>query len=356
MVGCRLTSERALGYTQAVLGTLAVTPDAVLLRLAEQHGTAQTWVVATCKLLLIGVFCSLQPMSEGWRALVDGIKAGPKHVLVAALLQGLINMGYTLAFLETNVASALMLISLHPMWAALMARPILGDKLPTRTVIALMFAIAAVVVIFVPPLFIDEGGGASASPDATNLTAPEAATPRSTLHGNLIALGVGVSVAATIVVNRHAGMHCPKAGMELAAGVGSLFCGLVSLPIACAASPDGACSDFGDIQPIFWLFISLDALCIATCTILTTVWAPRHLLSAECALILLGEQILSPVWTYLGVGEAPTNWTLAGGALLICTLAVHEGASLVEERREARRDPDVPSKSQGEKETSVAIA
>ena len=54
-------------------------------------------------------------------------------------------------------------------------------------------------------------------------------------------------------------------------------------------------------------------------------------------MILLGEQVLSPVWTYLGVGEAPSHWTLVGGALLIATLAAHEGAALVEEWRDRRK-------------------
>ena len=66
---------------------------------------------------------------------------------------------------------------------------------------------------------------------------------------------------------------------------------------------------------------------------------PRHLMSAEVGLVLLMEQVLSPVWTFLGVGEAPSRWTLAGGGLLVLTLACHEAAALAEERRGARSAP-----------------
>ena len=66
------------------------------------------------------------------------------------------------------------------------------------------------------------------------------------------------------------------------------------------------------------------------------ILAPRHISSAEVALILLGETVLSPLWVYLGVGEAPTVWTLGGGALLIATLFMHELAALREARRETK--------------------
>lgn len=330
---------RRLGLLEASFGTLAVTPDAVLLRLAEMHGGGTLWVVASMKLFAVGVLCSLHPLSYGLRVAWIGIRAAPRHVLLAALGQGLINMGYSLAFITTTVAEALMLISLHPLWGALGSRIILGDRIPLHTAIALGTATVAVLIIFVPPAIL-ESSAAAADP----------AVQRSSVGGNLIALFTGLCLALTIIVNRHAGIHRPQAAeaMELAAGLGSLGCGVVSLAIACShplaplaanpsAQPAGACSDFDQLRAPFWLFIGLDGLCIALCTILTTVYAPRHLFGAECGIILLGEQVLSPVWVYLGVGEAPTGWTLGGGAVLILTLAGHEAAALVQERREAAK-------------------
>ena len=75
---------------------------------------------------------------------------------------------------------------------------------------------------------------------------------------------------------------------------------------------------------------------LAICLTNLLILAPRHISSAEVALILLGETILSPLWVYLGVGEAPTVWTLGGGALLIATLFMHELAALREARRETK--------------------
>lgn len=345
--------RRRLGLLQAFLGTLAVTPDAVLLRLAEMHGGGTLWVVASMKLFAVGILCSLHPLSYGLSAAWTGIRAGPAHVILAALGQGLINMGYSLAFITTSVAEALMLISLHPLWGALGSRIILGDRIPMHTAIALASALLAVLIIFVPPAII---GSDPSSADPSAL--------RSSVGGNLIALFTGLCLALTIIVNRHAGMYRPQAAeaMELAAGLGSLGCGIVSLAIACSnplavvPSAAGACSDFAQLRAPFWLFIVLDGVCIAVCTILTTVFAPRHLLGAEVGIILLGEQVLSPVWVYLGVGEAPSGWTLGGGSLLILTLAGHELAALVQERREAAKGAGTAGATPTEVKAEVSVA
>ena len=318
MKGFRHFTPRHLGFAQAFIGTLAVTPDAVLLRLAELHGGGTLWVTATLKLAFISVFCMVHPLTMGPRAIVNGIKAAPMHFVLSALGQGLINMGYALAFLNTTVAEALMLISLHPLWTALAGRFILGDKIPMRTALALIGALVAVLIIFVPPAIVGEAGG-----------------QRSSVHGNLIALATGLFLTESIIVNRHAAMKRPQAAevaLEAAAGVGSFACGLVTLVIACSIAP----SDFLAVRPPFWPLVAADGLCIAICTVLATVFAPRHLLGAEVGLVLLLEQVLSPLWTFLGVDEVPSKWTLGGGALLIVTLACHEAAALVEERREAR--------------------
>ena len=365
---------RTLGFAQAIIGTLAVTPDAVLLRLAEMHGGGSLWVTTCMKLIFISVFCMLHPLTLGPSKIIKGIRAGPKHVFLAALGQGLINMGYALAFLTTTVTEALMLISLHPLWCALGCRLVLGDRIPTRTAVALASALIAVLIIFVPPAILG--------------TNDYEGSPRSSLHGNVIALFTGVILSATIIVNRHAGLRqeaglmppSVEVALEAAAGIGSLGCGLVTLPIACSAgfSPhaaesslsftnstvlaasaeslgsaidgetlsSGACAAFGALLPAFWPLVALDALCIAVCTVLATVLAPRHLMGAEIGLILLGEQVLSPVWTYLGVGEVPSNFAIGGGGLLVATLAMHELAGLVEERREARKASMAPQPQQ----------
>ncbi len=42
----------------------------------------------------------------------------------------------------------------------------------------------------------------------------------------------------------------------------------------------------------------------------------------DAALIVLLEPVLSPIWTWLAVGERPDTATFIGGALLLCALVV----------------------------------
>ena len=62
-----------------------------------------------------------------------------------------------------------------------------------------------------------------------------------------------------------------------------------------------------------------DGICICIVYV-ATVLAPRYASSAEVALLNPLEAVLGPLWVYLGVGEAPSRYTLLGGALLIVSI------------------------------------
>ena len=70
-----------------------------------------------------------------------------------------------------------------------------------------------------------------------------------------------------------------------------------------------------------------------------TVTAPRYASSAEVGLVHPLEAVLGPVWVYLGIGEAPSRWTIIGGALLIGTLVGHEVWGCQSEARTSSKRP-----------------
>ena len=49
----------------------------------------------------------------------------------------------------------------------------------------------------------------------------------------------------------------------------------------------------------------------------------RRLPSIQVSLLVLLEPMLNPVWVYLGNGETPGRWAIAGGAIVLGTLAWH---------------------------------
>jgi len=60
--------------------------------------------------------------------------------------------------------------------------------------------------------------------------------------------------------------------------------------------------------------------------------------AAEASLLGMLEPMLNPLWAYLGVGERPSSWALAGGAVVLLSIA---GRTLAG-GRVARELPEVP--------------
>lgn len=67
--------------------------------------------------------------------------------------------------------------------------------------------------------------------------------------------------------------------------------------------------------------------------------ASRHLAAAELTLFMLLEFALGPIWVWLVVNEAPTSWTLVGGALVILAVAVRAVLELKSSTRLLRGRP-----------------
>ena len=49
--------------------------------------------------------------------------------------------------------------------------------------------------------------------------------------------------------------------------------------------------------------------------------------TCQVALVLLLEDVLGPLWVYVRFGDVPSTWVVAGGVLLLGTLAWHELAA-----------------------------
>ena len=281
---------------------------------------------------------------HGVRALPAGLRAGPKHIALASVFQGLVMVGFPGSFQLTSAAKALLLISLNPLRAGLLGWRLLGDVLPTRTVVALCGALISVGFIIVPPAI--ESG--SQAPLPTNASVA-AVSEDISWRGDLLSFATGACLAAVIASSRYGAMTRPNALMALAPCFGSLLGGVMTLLVACAVSWEAT----AQIQPLFWPIMIADAACIATTTTLALAIAPKYITTAEVALVLLVENIFGPLWVFLAGFEAPTMWTLVGGALLIISLGAHEVASLAAARREELQEAVI---EEGAKASSVSGA
>ena len=90
--------------------------------------------------------------------------------------------------------------------------------------------------------------------------------------------------------------------------------------------------------PAFLSLAAADAIAVA-CFYVALLYAPRYITGGEVALITLLEVVLGPLFIYFRFGEIPSGWTVAGGALLLGTLAAHEACGLHSAAAETMRSP-----------------
>lgn len=304
---CRSVRTRALAL--AVLGIIAASPEALLLRLAlEQVGT-NLWELIACQSGASACFSFLAfIVTSRGKGIVAGVRATPRLFVLAIVLNCGVIFGRTAALVESNAATALILMSLCPMWAACMAWHFLGDNLPMRTIVVLVICCCAAALSSLPPLIENW--------DEAHFT------------GGLAAFATGVALAAFLTTCRGTMSRRADAPIGLAVSLSAATVCLVMLPFG---DPWVGWGDGG-----FWLIAIGAGLCHSVCTNLCWVRASRFLTPGEVGLVLLMEDIFAPLWVYLGVGEAPSGWTIAGGTVLVISIASHEMRELLGVRRTSR--------------------
>jgi drug/metabolite transporter (DMT)-like permease len=123
--------------------------------------------------------------------------------------------------------------------------------------------------------------------------------------GVIAALASGISYAWLTVLMRREKSASPEAAVF----IGNLMTVLVAVP---AMWPP---INLGHNWP--WLI----ALGVVQLTIPYLLYARaiRHVRALDASLISMIEPILNPIWVMFAVGERPTQWTIAGGAIVLGT-------------------------------------
>lgn len=207
----------------------------------------------------------------GWRGVVSG------------LLWSVMFTAFMFAVMRTTVANTLLMISLSPLVAAVLARFVLGIRIPQVTIVCMVVAAAGIVWMFKDGLS-DEGWA-----------------------GILIALGIPLASASNLILLR---MSKERISLAPAVMLGGFFSAIVMLPFTFGGS-----ATWSDVA---WLaFLGTFQLALP-CTIL--VWLTRFLPPQEIALLALSEVILGSIWAWVWGNEPIPVATLQGGVLIIGAL------------------------------------
>ncbi|PWE33838.1 EamA family transporter [Maritimibacter sp. 55A14] len=291
-------TEQSKGVLITTLGVLAIVPDSLLIRLIDAGVlTIAFWrACLASSVILIGLTLVYRARTP---AILRGLgRAG----LVYAVFMGLGTLLFVSAVQLTTVASALFIVSTSPVFAALVTRAVLGDRITPRMAWTIAFSLAGVGVI--------ASGELNASGPA--------------FWGNLCALGTAISLAFAFTAARSA-RHI---SMVPAAGVAYLLTTVALLPFAAPET----------MQGMDWIWAAfLGCVFVPIGTSLMAL-GPRYIQPAEVSLLLLLEAILAPLLIWAVLGEFPGLRTLVGGAMVLGVLLISNLIAL----KRARRVPMPP--------------
>jgi len=216
-------------------------------------------------------------------------EAGWPGVLMAACF-ATASTCFIMALARTSVANTLVIQSLSPFIAGLGGWLFLGERVRSRTWIAMGVALLGTVMM----LWGSAGAGSRI--------------------GDLLALGTATAFAgATVVVRWNHTVPMP-ASAALAAALGAVLAFSWAEPSSASAGNLALLALFGIGQ-------------LGSGLLLFTAGA-RLIPVAEASLIAVLECVLGPLWVWLAVGERPGAFSLIGGAVILSALVAHTAADL----------------------------
>jgi drug/metabolite transporter (DMT)-like permease len=213
--------------------------------------------------------------------------------VISGLCWATMYSAFMLALTLTTTANTLVVLSIGPLVAALLARLVLKTRIGPRTWIAICAA-----MIGMGWMFARDAGGLGGTH----------------LAGMLIAFAVPLAASINLVTLQRARV---RVDFIPAVFLGGTLSALAMLPLALPLQ-----SDPRDVALLALLgFFQLGLPCMFL------VVVARRLPAHEVALLALLEVVFGTLWAWLGAGETPSRATLTGGAIVLGALALNELAA-----------------------------
>jgi drug/metabolite transporter (DMT)-like permease len=285
---------KGLGITG--FGVLVLSPDALLIRLLS----VDPWTTVMWRGGLMGLtlFAVLALVTRGKP--LRSVRAIGRWGAVSAAIYGLNMTTFVYSINNTAVANTLVIIAAAPLFAAILSRVFLKERVAAETWLATTLVIAGIAVVFW------DGLG------------------RGTWDGDLAALATAWLLAGNFTVLRHR-KHINMVPATMLGGIGAAVV-LTLVGAAAPLSPSGQ----------DWLVLALLGFVVVPIAFGLITIGPRYITAPEVGLLMLLETILGPIWVWLALGERASDIALSGGALVIATLLVYFTVRLRRQARAAR--------------------
>ncbi len=281
-----MTRHPLFGLFLATFGALVLTPDALFMRLSGMGGYQ---MVGWRGLLMGAVMVALWTLTSRRRGRDLALVATGFGLAIVAC-QYVNATLFSLGIAHAPVAVMLLAVATVPVFAALFARIIIGEPTRRATWVTIVVVLGGITLA----VFGGEG--------AVTLTSDA-------LLGAIAGLGVAMVLALNFVILRAR----PDLPIPLLIGLGAALAGVTGTAITGpVAMTDG----------VVWA-IAVCGLVILPVSFFSLSLASRYTHASNVSLLLLLETVLGPLWVWLGVGEEPTPMMLAGGAVVVVSLAVY---------------------------------
>lgn len=222
---------------------------------------------------------------------------GRRELLVAGITAALM-ISYALAQTYTATANAILLQYAAPIYVLALSPFLLGERPRAADLLAAPPLVAGIVLIFF------SGSGDHGS-----------------LFGNALGALSGVLYAFLIICLRRWPGSRGLAGI----GWGNVIAAAIAIPAAALVGKEAG----GLVPPTAKSAAEIVFLGIFQIGVAYVLFerALRSLRAIEVGLIAMVEPVACPFWAFLFLGERPAGLALAGGALIVVTLATHTVAA-----------------------------
>ena len=279
-------SNQKKGMFLAFIGVMFITPDSLLIRLAN----LSSWDLIFYRGIIPFFIVFIGLLFVYKKKFISQLLENSWHGVAYAVIFAITNIFFVISINNTNVANTLIMIALAPMLSAVISFIFLKESTDKKTWIAITITTLSVVYIF------------------------KDSFERGDVLGNFLGLICATGLAGGAVVIRSA----KKINLVPSAMMGKLLVALIAFFFTENLLLKG---DDLTIVPI---------MCIACVTIpfVLITLAPRYITAPEVNLFFLLETILGPLWVWLVITEKPSTETMVGGFIIISTIALHSILSL----------------------------
>ena len=267
------------GILQLVASGFFLSTAGIALRLVE---LADGWQILFYRSFALSVTILLILVFQKRSRFLDEFRGLGWNDCLLAVFLGTGFVAYVFALLYNTVANALFIFSCAPFLAGFLGWILLGERVATRTWLAIGVAMSGLAV----------------------MVGSELAVSR--YLGTLLALWIPIAYAASIIAVRRSKRDNMLVALCLA--------GLVAGGLSAFFVTDYALTP-RDL--IISLYLGVFQVGVGFTLV---VLGSRYVPAAQVGLLALVEPVLAPVWAWMGVGEVPSLATIVGGTIIFLAI------------------------------------